>query len=312
MNYKNIVLFILTISVTTILTSCAQTVTEKTITKTDYSYRLQEAIDIKKELIQGNYTKVEDLFLALSSDNISHTTDYLALNSGVEQLKKWSETTRKSEIAQLILATYYGHKGWKIRGYGYASDVPLKDRFSFSDYQKKALELYKDVQNNKLLKAEVYSRLIRVYMSLGETEKGTKAFQKCIKLDSLKVWAYIHQSEAIQPKWGGSLEEVTSLREKITSLELIDQITSLKLLLDSHISGDNLTGNDEVDLKTQSKELILKIDKQIRKNLPNSILKYILYNYMVAVAQEAENENIISTYFYKMNDNYTLYPFGIQ
>ncbi len=312
MKYRNL-LWLSILAFFIIFNSCIQSQEkEKTISKTDYSFGLKEAKQIKKELRNQDYIKVDTLIGRLSSDNVSHVVDYLALNSGEEQLKKWNSESNTSNSSLLVLGVFYAHKGWAIRGNSYAFDVNEDDAFSFVDYQNQALKLLSQIKNNKVLIAEAYSRLIRIHMGLGNNEKGKEAFEKCIELDPLKVWAYVHRLETIQPKWGGTLEETISFKLLLPDSDLIKQIVDLKILIDSFISGDNLMSHDAIDLKKEGAIIIKRIDEELSSNPHESILKFMIYNYMVGVSQEIENKNLLNKYFQKMKDHYTLYPFGIM
>jgi tetratricopeptide (TPR) repeat protein len=285
---------------------------EKTISKTDYSFGLDEAKEIKRELRNEEYTKVNDLIAKLSSDNVSHVVDYLALNSGEQQLKKWHLESQESSSSLLVLGAFYAHKGWAIRGNSYAFEVNEDDAFSFIDYQNEALKFLSQINDDNVFAAEMYSRLIRIHMGLGNDEKGKEAFEKCTQLDPLKVWAYIHRLEAIQPKWGGTLEETINFKSTLPNSDIIKQIIDLKLIVDSSVSGENLISINTIDVKKHALAQIKKIDNQLSSNPQKSILRFVIYNYMVGISQEIGNEDFLNKYFRKMENHYTLYPFGIM
>jgi len=308
MNFK--VITIATSLLIALMTSC-NNINENTISKTDYSFGLAISKQIKQELLNENYSDVNSLILNLGSDELSHTVDYLALNSGEKELKKWYNETNKSNCAALVLGVYYAHKGWTLRGNSYASEVKASDALSFIDYQKESLTLLSKIEAKDNLLAEVYSRLIRVHMSLDNTTEQQESFESCIEIDSLKVWAYIHMIEAVQPKWGGTLEQTTNIRSNLPASSLIRHIVDLKLMVDSIVSGYSLTGNDTTDINKQALSLIQNIDSELDKTPQTSIQRFIIYNYIAGIAQEISNEELENKYFSKMEGNYTLYPFGI-
>jgi tetratricopeptide (TPR) repeat protein len=284
---------------------------DKALSKADYSFGLQESISIKRYLDKRNYHKVEELLTKSDSDTISHVVDHLSLNTKESDLIKWHASNTESEAANLVLGVFYAHKGWTCRGNQYASEVSGKNFMSFHDFEEKAESYLKTISRNKLYTAEAYARLIRVYMSLGHMDKELESFNNCVSLDALKVGAYIHHLEAIEPKWGGSKEEVVELLEKLPDSELITDIITLKMLGDSLMSEEYLGKGEVVDITEELKLQMRSIDKKWAASDSNSILGLLVYNYMVGLSQETGDHDLLNKYHAKMNGRYTLYPFGI-
>jgi len=93
--------------------------------------------------------------------------------------------------------------------------------------------------------------------------------------------------------------------------KLIQQIITLKLTVDSFISDENLF-DDGQDIKEKARITIQKIDNEIEVNSINSIHKYLVFGYMTSISQELGDERLLKKYYTKMNENYSLYPFGIK
>jgi len=148
---------ILTLIQTIVLTACGQRI-DNPLSKSDYSFGLKEAKTIKKEVLAGNYAKVDKMINNLSSDNLSQTMDCLALNVGEVILKKWHSKSNNSEPSTLAIGIFYSHKGWKIRGYGYANDVDEDNALGFIDYQEKSKKLLNEITKDKSLIAEAKAR----------------------------------------------------------------------------------------------------------------------------------------------------------
>jgi tetratricopeptide (TPR) repeat protein len=286
---------------------------EKPLAKTDYSFGLPVSIAIKKHLDKKEYDKVEELMMSLDSDTISHVVDHLSLNTTETDIRKWFDTKTESEAACLVLGVFYAHKGWEARGHGYGSEVSEDEAMSFFDYEQKAEGYLKSVSKNKLYKAEAYCRLIRVYMALNDGEKEAESFTKCVALDPLKVWAYVHYLEAIEPKWGGSKEHVIELLENLPDSQLISHIMILKMLNDSFVSEEYLCSDEDIDILETARVNMRRIDEELTASYEkSSILQYMVYNYIVGLAQETGDKDLLNKYFTKMNNHYTLYPFGLQ
>jgi len=293
-----------------VLTAFGQTST-KQLSKRDYSFGLIEAKVIKREILLGHFNKVDNIIMKLSSDNLSQTMECLSLNVKESTLVNWYNQSENSEPSTLALGIFYGHQGWKIRGYGYSFDVNENNTLGFIDYQEKSRDLLNKITINKPLITEAKARLIRVYMSLGEAEKASSSFEDCIQIDSNNVWAYIHQSESIQPKWGGNPKLLTNFIEKLPKNRLIQQIITLKLTLDSFIWDENLFYDGKKDINQKAKNNIQEIDREIESNSTNSIHRFLIFGYITSISEEVENHLLLKKYYKKMNENYPLYPFGI-
>lgn len=295
----------------TFLIACGQN-TELGLSKQDYSFGLKEAKNIKKEILKGEYEKAEKMIHSLSSANLSQTMDCLSLNIGEKTLEKWYEKSAQSEVSTLALGIFYGHKGWKIRGHGYAFDVKEKDALSFHDYQTKSEKLLNKITQQKKMIAEAQARLIRVHMSLGNLPKASSCFQNCIQLNANHLWAYIHQCESLQPKWGGDQQNINEFLNNLPKNTLIQQVVALKLTIDSFVAGENLFGDNEMDIKLRAQNTLKKIDQALEMNPLNSIHKYLIFGYMASISQELNDTQLLNKYYAKMHDYYALYPFGIM
>jgi len=283
---------------------------ENSLSTTDYSFGIPEITEIKTKIFNNRFVEGNELIKQLSSDKLSHTIDCLALNLNEETLSKWYSETNKSDPSCLALGVFYAHKGWKIRTNAYAIDVEENHALSFSEYQIKAALLLEAIKTNQSLKAEAYSRLIRISMGLGNSEEETAYFENCIKIDPNNVWAYIHRSESIQPKWGGSQDKINDFLMVLPKGK-IQNIVHIKLILDSFISQENLlTGGDFEIIELEKRTL--EMDRELIANPLNSPFSFLVNGYMTLIFQELGNETLSDKYFSKMDDNYTLYPFGIM
>lgn len=121
----------------------------------------------------------------------------------------------------------------------------------------------------------------------------------------------IHYSEAIQPKWLGSEEEVQELLKILPSKKIIQQIITLKLMNDSFLDQNNYIQPEETDLEKSALSLIQSIDRELGNNSSLGIQKYVLYNYMALLAEVTQNQLLLMKYFQLMEAVYTLYPVGI-
>jgi tetratricopeptide (TPR) repeat protein len=178
--------------------------------------------------------------------------------------------------------------------------------------KKKSSNNLLSINKNSPFIEEANSRLVRHYMGEGNLEKSKEYFKKTIALNNENIWVYIHYSEVIQPKWGGNLKDIKDLLNNLPKRKLIKQIISLKLALDSYISNENYFGGTMEELDNIANQLLVEIDRQVTKSPPISIHRYIVYNYLFALAEELKNNPLQFKNYQKMNEFFTLYPYGIQ
>lgn len=287
---------------------------KKPISKFDYTFGFKNINKIKNKLEKKEFIKAETLIQKLSSDELTTLFDCVTLNLTEKLITDWNEKLNSSDYSKMALAVYYSHKGWNVRGNSYASDVSIENHLSFDEYQTKAKEILEKInsKNQKILE-EKYSRLVRIYMSLGETEKEDLVYEKCKSIDSNKVWLYIHRLESVQPKWDGSLSKLNTFLKQIPENLTIKIIVKLKLVTDSYVIGENYFENEDKSIKQKIKEIIISIDKELDNNSSiSSINKFIIYGYLTSLSQEINETRLLYKYFPKMKEIYTLYPFGIM
>lgn len=276
-----------------------------------YSLGLQEAETIRALISAKAFNEAEKLIKKLNSDNLTQTVDHVTLSLSEAIFIEWQEQAKDKAITALFLGVYYSHSAWKARTNAYAKDVSQKGIEGFFFYQEKATACLTSINENFELIGEVYSRLIRISMGNSNDQAVETYYKKAIAINPDMVWPYIHYAEAIQPKWGGSLEAIDALMNALPDRLLIRQIVELKLRLDSFIISENYFSGTMFELKEITKARLIEIDKSIKETPPKSIHRYILYNYMMALSGELNKFTMKKYYKNLMNDWYTLYPFGI-
>lgn len=278
----------------------------------DYSFGQKEAILIKREVKKGNYRVAHTRLNALSSDDLRHTLDCLAFNLKEEVLLKWYNDTDQSMLATLTMGIFHGHKGWIIRGHSRGEDVSHEDAMNFIEHERKSALLLHEVEKPKNLAIEAYARLIKVYMSISQPAEASMYFRKCIELDPHNLWAYIHRAESIQPKWGGSNEAVVDLLNNLPDRRLIQQIVKMKFAREVTLPyGINLV-DDKLTPEEEVKGLLRQIDQELKERPEKSIHRFMLYAYIAVNGEEVGDLDLAKKYASKMEDNYPLYPFGMQ
>lgn len=276
-----------------------------------YSLGLQEAETIRELIDSKQYSEAERQIKNLSSDNLTQTVDHIALSMEEPVFLEWQSLTKEKDIAALFKGVFYNHEAWKARTHGYAKDVSQKGIEGFFYYQEKATSCLESISEGFQLIGEVYSRMIRVSLGNGNDDAVESYFNKATAINPEMIWPYIHYSEAIQPKWGGSLEAIDRLMNNLPDRVLTQQIVELKLRLDSFIASENYFSGSMHELKEITKTRLVAIDESIKKNPPKSIHRYILHNYMMSLSGEVNKFTLKKHYKTLMNGYYTLYPFGV-
>jgi hypothetical protein len=278
----------------------------------DYSYGLQEAQEALEYLNAEDYLELEKVLVKLSPDNLTLTLDYLALSSEEKSFQNWVKNASNKNAANTATGVFYHHQAWISRTNAYAKDVTEEGAMGFYEYQEKALAFYSEVNSIDPYIGEVYTRMIRLSMGTGEFEEAENYFVKATQKNKNALWPYIHMAEVIEPKWGGSLEKIQNLLKNLPDTKLIQQVVMLKFMLDSYTISENYLEDQPLEaLDAKALVRLKSIHAELDSNPPTSPQKYLLYNYMYALAETIGETELQNIYFERVNGRYTLYPFGI-
>ena len=276
----------------------------------NYALGLKVAEEIQVLVSKGAYKQAETLFKNQTLNDITQITDHLALSLKEDVLKAW-QVSENSDFSKLSLGVFYLHQAWIVRSHKLADEVSDNNAEGFFDYLQMSETTLHTIPENSILNAEVSSRKIRLYMSLSEPEKATECYKYVTTKYPDLVWPFIHYAEMIQPKWGGTIDEVIAFYEGVPNDFLIKSIVELKLVLDAIVIGDNYFEKYNKELTDFAIEKILEIDEKLASIKITSIHKYILYNYMEAISNNVNRNDIRKKYITLMEGNYTLYPYGL-
>lgn len=258
------------------------------------------------------FRQAETMLEQFNSDDLTQAVDHIALSSTESQIKKYYDSSNGNPLSSLLLGAWYLHNAWRIRGNKPASELKEKQIKGYIGNLKLSAPLLESASGTEWLASEAYSRLIRVDMGLGNYDTAEVNFKKAIKVDKEHLWSYIHYSECIQPKWGGSIEQVQQLLNSLPDNYLIKNIVRLKLLYDSYLLNENYfkLGDTAEEVNKFISDVVLTLDAEISENPPESIQRYVLYGYIYALSSVA-NKDITKKYKKLVGTNLTLYPFGI-
>ncbi len=280
----------------------------------DYSYGFQKAQIISKSLWNKNYTLAESLLADLSATELTITVDHLALNTGEAEIRAWLENSNSVEFPQLVLGIYFEHKSWVIREYRRYDDMPEKDRALFIEYEQRARDLLERKWQNTRLDAEAQTRLIRIYSSLGDKRRSNLSYYKSLSLSPDNPWAYIHRSESLLPKWGGSIAELNQFIGGLPNNHSTQTIVQLKLTYDSLNEGVDYLNDGSSDIEklyARTRQLLKTVDQSLSRNPFDPATAMIVNDYMLGISDSIEDEALLYKYYSKVDEKYTLYPSGI-
>ncbi len=280
--------------------------------KVDYSLGLDKLVAIRKLLKKGQFTEAESIIHALKSDEFTQVIDYTALSLKEIHFKKWEDYSPSSELVKLFFGVYYLHQAWIHRSHAVAIDVSQDQYQNFYDNLDKAENKLSNISNETPYGAEVFARNIRLYMGKVNYELSDQNFKKAVAKDSENVWAYLHQCEAIQPKWRGDDVQLKNFIQNLPETPIIRTICMLKLCLDSFIVEGNYFEDSVEDLRSFAIDLVYETDKKIKLQPVQSLHRFLVYNYLKGLTGVLEMEEMKEKYDKIVGRYYTLYPFGIN
>lgn len=279
----------------------------------NYAFGRKDIEVISLFISNKKYEQAETMLSHFNSDDLTQAIDHVALTLNEKQLKNYYENNDKNALSSLVLGAWYLHNAWKVRSNKVASELSTKQFESYVEHLRLSGPLLQAAINESWLASEAHSRLIRVSMGLGYSEAVEEHYRASIKENPEHLWTYIHYSEAIQPKWGGSVEQVQNLISSLPSNYLIRTTLRLKLVYDSYISDENYfnLSDDPEEVNKFVADVASAVDTEIDANPPESIQRFVLYGYMYLMTQFID-KTVQKKYKKLIGNNYSLYPFGIM
>jgi len=280
----------------------------------NYAFGRKDIEVISLFISNKKYEQAETMLSHFNSDDLTQAIDHVALTLSENQLKNYYENSNKNSLSSLVLGAWYLHKAWKVRSNKVASELSTKQFESYIENLRLSGPLLQASVNESWLSPEAHSRLIRVNMGLGYSDAIEEHYRASIKENPDHLWTYIHYAEAIQPKWGGSVEQVQNFIGSLPSNYLIRTTLRLKLVYDSYLSSDENYFNLSDDPEEVNKfvvDVATAIDNEIDANPPDSIQIFVLYGYMYLMTQFID-KTTQRKYKKLIGNNYSLYPFGIM
>lgn len=275
--------------------------------KTDYTFGNKDTINLLKQLDKSNFLSVEGQLEALKTDQLNHTIDCIAYASSEHQLLKWVTRSEKKAAAYLCLGVYYYFTAWNKRGTKSAHDLSHKQKELFILNLNKAFTALQQVDG--LFYTEAQARLIAVYNGLNEPELAKESFKNVLKKHKDNLYAYLHYSEMVLPKWGGSLEEMTEFRKQWPQILWVNNVLALKEAYDLFMQGE--VEYEDGFLKAHIHQLIEKVEQDLKRTPPEGPNLYRIYAYLYLLSITRNKKELEKKYKKLMKNNLTIFPFGI-
>lgn len=278
---------------------------------TDFSFGRKDIQATSLFIQNKKFTQAETMLSQFDSDDLTQAVDHIAISSTEKQLGTYYEKSNGGPLASLLLGAWHLHKAWKLRGHKKAAELKDKQFKGYVEHIKLAGPYLQKATEEAWLAAEAHSRLIRVDMGLGHLDSAEAHFKAAVKSDPGHLWAYLHYAECIQPKWGGSVEQVEHLLNTLPEDYLIRNTIRLKLMNDNFDCDTDFFGlaDPGKDWNGFLSGTLTALDAEITANPPASIQRYVMYGYMYVLSLIAEN-GLSKKYKKLVGTNYTLYPFG--
>jgi len=126
----------------------------------------------------------------------------------------WLASYPKSYAAHQARAIYSLGLAWKARGTGYISKTPSQQIAKMEQYLGQAMEDDKTAIGLTKKPLLAYANILEISMLHGSKELSRKALDEADKIDPGNFVARENYMDLLQPKWGGSFEEMKKYREE--------------------------------------------------------------------------------------------------
>ncbi len=276
----------------------------------DYSLGLKAAQEIQQSVRNKDYTKAENQFSTQDLNDASQIVDHLALYMKEEELKAW-RVSENNDLSALCLGVFYLHMAWIKRSHKLAKNVSGESVDAFFHYLTLCEQTFDEISVDSEWKPELESRLIRLHMSTGDMDLAMESFYRVNQEHPDFIWPYLHYAELIQPKWGGTIENVMAFYDNLRDDFLIHSLVELKLINDAIVIEENYFSKYTHDITDFASQKTDEIDNALNSIKLQSVHKYILYNYMEALTFQTDNERLLKKYTKLKGDHETIYPYGL-
>lgn len=284
-------------------------------TTRDLSFGLLNARQIVPLVKAGKWGQIEQLALALTSDELSRLLDGICLTDQFNKQILPLGKQKEQEFARLVLGAWYLYQAWQARSGLLAKEVSKSQMEGFEHYMRLARVLLGGTFATPAFLCEARARLVRVEMGLNEPDRAMTAFHQSVAVDARKFWAYHHVFKLASPKWLGSEDELVDYIQSVEDGALRHTLWLMFLVemySDADLEGEVSALNRwypayESLLKEVLAQPQLPVDNTLVSIYANNNLAYLYH-----LAGEREKRNATLT---ALNGHFPPYPwdyFGID
>lgn len=188
------------------------------------------------------------------SEEIHNTFEYLLTNSDekTDQLTaSWLEKAPDSAYAHMARGSYYFASAWNARGENYSSETSQESLRRMSAFVEKSISHLEKAAalNPRLIPA--FTSMIGLGMLDSRPEIERKGIQQAEKLDPACMELARKKMHALQPRWGGSYEEMLVYANQLATY--LDRRPQLAIYVSKPYGdrGDRLIADDKFTKETQ-------------------------------------------------------------
>ena len=276
----------------------------------DYSFGNTELKSIQILIEEGEFQRAAEAFGALTYNQQSYAVDLLALTIKTELLQSWVCTEGGTGLDGLVLATHYHHLNWQFDLNSSFAHATRPEQLKYQSNLDKAKEHLELIENSRSFFLEKSIRQIRVKLLDGKQEEAWNHFVAATNQESDAFWAYVFAADVVQPKWGGDLNNVQTLLDKLPQVTEIRMVVMLKLIEDSFTTNENLFKGGMNDLVAFASEQLNAMHQQVQQTQLDPLHRFVVFNYMKALAERLGDKQLKQTYLTKGRGFRTLLPDG--
>ncbi len=180
---------------------------------------LEEAFD---SYLRKNYEPDQHGFL------IWEFRELFDYDAAAELAEQWVNADPKSAFALAARGVSYLHKAWTARGTKFAYATPEINFINAHELARKARADLEEAARRSPRLIVAYASLIQLAQLTGDGPLLSEAAEKALALDPADQWIYDRWLNALEPKWGGSAEDMKRVIDR--GLQHADENPLLKRL----------------------------------------------------------------------------------
>ncbi len=186
-------------------------------------------------------------------EDIHDTFEYLLRNSDAETDRvtaAWLQKAPGSAYANLARGAFYHGSAWEARGGKYVAETPDESMRRMSRFVDETIPYYERAIaiNPRLIPA--YTALVNLGMLDSRRALGSRAIEMAEKLDPACVELARDRMRILQPRWGGSYEQMLVYANRLSTY--LDRRPQLAIYVGAPYAdrGDRLVADDQYTRQT--------------------------------------------------------------